>query len=191
MNSKNLLWFCGGMVLGSLGTIAFLWFWQEEPEKTSYIPETEEPSEEPSQEIRPVDKSTLDDIFEQEPAVNYNAIVEHLYGDKEGIVSSTDDPKRITDADFQTLVYDGHYDTRELTLYSDGILANATTDEVMSESDAFVALGPNYTGDHLTRIFARGANNDLDQLFIRNDRLYTLYEITFDGRTYKEVVGGD
>lgn len=186
MTEKNLLYFCGGVVLGVAGTLSFLWFWEDERENVD-IPETVEVSEHLHQ---PVDKSTLDVSQNNERnIVNYNDIVTTLYAPKkdESLTPPEDGPKRIQNAD--ELVENGHYDMRELTLYSDGLLADSITDEIMSESDAFVALGPNYTPRELQRIFAIGMEPFCDTICIRNDALYTVYEITQDERTYKEVVG--
>lgn len=186
MTEKNLLYFCGGVVLGVAGTLSFLWFWEDERENVD-IPEAVEVSEPLHQ---PVDKSTLDVSQNTEShSINYNDIVTALYGSKkdETLAPPEDGPKRIQNAD--ELVENGHYDMRELTLYSDGILADSITDEIMSESDAFVALGPNYTPRELPRIFAIGRDSFYDTICIRNDALYTVYEISQDERTYKEVVG--
>lgn len=198
MDSKNALYFLGGTVLGVAGTLAFLWFW-EEREETEHI------SDEPMQtgaEPKPqkgVDKSSLDDAsFEPPEKVDYSTVVTKLYSDNEEAIdfemtvdangNYVEDPIRISDGKFQELVDDG-YDVKSLTLYSDGILADSVSDETMSESDAFAALGPNYTARKLQRVFSLGADDSLDVIFIRNNRLYTLYEVTIDDRTYKEVTG--
>lgn len=188
MDGKNALYFCGGTVLGVLGTVAFLWAWENRQEQ-EHIPE-QEPVIHENAPVK-LDKSSIDDIpFEAPKAVNYNSVVDKLYKATDETPSDNEgDPKRITDEKYQELVFAGNYDTKLLTLYSDGVLADSTTDDVMSESDTFAALGPNYTARKLQRIFALGADDELETVFVRNDRLYTLYEITRDDRTYKEVTG--
>lgn len=188
MDGKNALYFCGGVVLGIAGTIAFQWFW-EAPEQTD-IPEEQEETVAPEKKPSTVDKSTLDAPFEAPKQVDYSSVVNGLYTTAEVVVDDNADPRRITEQTFMELSSEGHYDTHELTLYSDGILADSVSDNVMSESDTFAALGPNFTARKLQRIFALGSDTDLDAVFIRNDRLYTLYEVTIDDRTYKEVTGG-
>lgn len=207
MDSKNALYFCGGAVLGVLGTVAFLWIWEERAEdisnkeseskvvssQTAYANGTELTGVMP----KTLDKSSLDGTsFKPEKTVDYTTVVTKLYanndeyGDIEFSVDANgnivDDPSRITDSQFQELSDEG-YDVKLLTLYSDGILADSSSDEVMSESDTFAALGPNYTVRKLQRIFS--LDDGLDELFVRNNRLYTLYEVTIDDRTYKEVTG--
>lgn len=197
MDSKNALYFCGGTVLGVLGTLAFLWFWEEREETEHISDEPVQPREQEPAPQKGIDKSSLDDTsFEPVKKIDYSTIVKELYSDedKPSETESTtdengkpiDDPTRISDLKFQELSEDG-YDVKTLTLYSDGILADSVSDEVMSESDAFAALGPNYTARKLQRIFS--IENEVEDLFIRNDRLYTLYEVTIDDRTYKEVTG--
>lgn len=193
MDAKNALYFCGGVVLGVAGTIAFLWFWDEDAVPND-IPEESVEIHEVEHKPKTVDKSTLDDAtFDLDHKVDYSVIATNLYGNTESpgdVGTNMDDIRRITDAEFQSLASDGNYDTKSLTLYSDGILADSVSDEVMSESDAFAVLGPNFTERKLQRIFTLGEREHLDVLFIRNDRLYTLYEVTTDDRTYKEVTGG-
>lgn len=197
MDSKNALYFLGGTVFGVAGTLAFLWLWEERGE-TEHI--SDEPAKAETAEPKPqkgVDKSSLDDTsFEPPEKVDYSTIVTKLYSNNEELLdvefsvdkngNIVDDPMRIPDSKFRLLEDDG-YDVKSLTLYSDGILADSVSDEVMSESDAFAALGPNYTARKLQRIFS--LEDGLDELYIRNNRLYTLYEVTIDDRTYKEVTG--
>lgn len=176
-----------------LGTVTFLWFWEEQPKVES---ESNEPdiSEEPVNRVSPADKSTLDNTnFDAGPKVNYNIITERLYGN-DNIETPPDeqtDIKRIEEEEFNNLSSAGNYDLKSYTLYSDDILADSTSDDIISESDAFVALGPNYTSKKLRRIFSLASDGSdvLDVIFIRNDRLYTLYEIMVDDRTYREVTG--
>ena len=184
MESKNALYFCGGAVLGILGTVAFFYFWEEnKPE-----PQLDDGLDQQTQSTQntTVTKSSLDMNYTPPEKHNYTAYVNYLYSDSEDI-SEIDGHERIDDAKFQELSSEGNYDTILLTLYSDGILANEVTDEIMSESDAFTALGPNYTIRKLSRIFEL---SDTETVFIRNDRLYSLYEINQDDRTYGEVTGG-
>lgn len=188
MNSKNALYFCGGVLLGIAGTIAFLWLWEDKHEEDISEPLTERVSK---TGVPAVDKSSLDDTsFElsSKERTDYSMIATKLYSTPSVDDEFQDDPSRVTDEKYQDLASNG-YDTQTLTVYSDGILADSTTDDVMSESDAFAALGPNYTARKLQRIFSMGADSELDAVYIRNDRLYTLYEITNDDRTYKEVTG--
>ena len=192
MDAKNALYFCGGVVLGVAGTIAFLWFWDEDTVKND-IPEEASVAIEPEPRPKTVDKSTLDDTsFDVGQRIDYNAIVTGLYNSDSttDIPQNRDDIRRVSDSEFQSLSTEGNYDIKSLTLYSDGILADSISDEVMSESDAFAALGPNFTERKLQRIFTLEKNENLDAIYVRNDRLYTLYEVTTDDRTYKEVTGG-
>lgn len=199
MDSKNALYFLGGTVLGVAGTIAFLWLWEERGEAEHISDEPEKAEAVETKQQKGVDKSSLDDTtFEPPEKVDYSTVVTKLYSNNEEFLdvefsvdkngSIVDDPMRISDGKFQELSDDG-YDVKSLTLYSDGILADSVSDETMSESDAFAALGPNYTASKLQRVFSLGADDGLDVIFIRNNRLYTLYEVTIDDRTYKEVTG--
>lgn len=192
MDAKNALYFCGGVVLGVAGTIAFLWFWDEDAVQND-IPEEASVTIEPEPRPKTVDKSTLDDTsFDVDQRIDYNAIVTGLYNNDSttDIPQNRDDIRRVSDSEFQSLSTEGNYDSKSLTLYSDGILADSISDEVMSESDAFAALGPNFTERKLQRIFTLEKSENLDVIYVRNDRLYTLYEVTTDDRTYKEVTGG-
>lgn len=192
MDAKNALYFCGGVVLGVAGTIAFLWFWDEDAVQND-IPEEALVAIEPEPRPKTVDKSTLDDtLFDVDQRIDYNAIVTGLYNNDSttDIPQNRDDIRRVSDSEFQSLSTEGNYDSKSLTLYSDGILADSISDEVMSESDAFAALGPNFTERKLQRIFTLEKSENLDVIYVRNDRLYTLYEVTTDDRTYKEVTGG-
>lgn len=191
MDGKNALYFIGGTVLGVLGTVAFLWLWENK--QTDDIQTSDEAQPEIAEKHATLDKSSLDDASFEAPApVNYNAVVDSYVHISEAIPKDDahEDPVRIDDAKFQELSIDGNYDTKELTLYADDILADSTNDEIMSESDTFAALGPNFTSRKLKRIFDREGYGT-DAIFIRNDRLYTLYEITEDERTYREVTGGE
>lgn len=192
MNGRDFAYLCGGAVLGVLGTVTFLWFWEERQEDIS----VEDAPEQPVQTTAPVtvDKSTLDENFVPSQNVDYSAMADYLYGSSSDETPEKEDgqePRRITDEEFDILSSAGNYDTKDYTLYTDGVLADSVRDDVISESDAFVALGPNYTARKLQRIFARGVDSGLETIYIRNDRLYTLYEITTDERTYREVVEGD
>lgn len=194
MDAKNALYFCGGVALGVAGALSFLWFWEErEMTAENDIPKKQVTSEVTEHVPKTVDRSTLDGTsFDSAQRIEYNRVVDYLYNkDAADPQDSSEHIRRINDADFQALAADGNYDTKSLTLYSDGILADSISDEVMSESDAFTALGPNYTIRKLQRIFTQGAKEFLEGMLIRNDRLYTLYEITYDVSTYKEVTGGD
>lgn len=190
MDSKNALYFFGGTVLGVLGTVTFLWIWENR--QADDIQEDDAAQPELVEKHHTLDKSSLDDASFEAPApMNYNAVIDsYVHISEAPAADENNDPTRIDDTKFQELAIDGNYDTRELTLYSDDILADSTNDEVMSESDTFAALGPNFTSLKLKRIFER-EGWAADAIYIRNDRLYTLYEITKDDRTYKEVTGGD
>lgn len=192
MDAKNALYFTAGAVLGVAGTVTFLWFWEDAPENNDISEDA------PVKEVLPkpiaTDKSTLDTAEQVHiPTVNYSAMANALYGEQEEvpIQNEDEDPKRITDDEFVELSAAGNYDINGYTLYADGILADSVRDDVISEADAFTALGPNYTARKLQRIFELGRDVDLETVCIRNDRLYTLYEITVDTRTYREVVEGD
>lgn len=191
MDAKNFMYLCIGFVLGTLGTLGFLYIYQE-PE---YEPIQETPQETDSLPPHGVDgKSSIDNFAKEEAPkqVDYYACIADTYKHGE---SKTDapsgpsiEPKLISEEQFLDACLEGQYDIHSLTLYGDLVLADDTTDEVMDETDIFSALGPNYPPKKLLELFARGHNygND-DPIHIRNDRLYTLYEIAYDTRSYKEV----
>ena len=80
---------------------------------------------------------------------------------------------------------DGTYDMQALTLYFDGVLADSSSDRVMDASDQASILGPRFDTDFLLKEFKKG----VDILYIRNERLLTQYEISYDDRMYEEVTG--
>ena len=189
MGQKNALYFCAGLAIGILGTLGFLWFYQE-PEKESIdIPEERiaEVPQEPEKKVE--DTSSIDSY--QPPVVStmtdYAKIATTLYGSNvrvDEVVQKDIAPYRITEEEYEEGNENGQYELCGLTLYIDGTLANDITDDVLTEAEAFVELGPNYTAQQLKDIFERSPD---DVLFIRNDKLFTQYEITYDIRTYREV----
>ena len=188
MDAKNAAYFCAGAALGVVGTIAFLWFYQEEPKTEPEQPEEKHISE----PISRSEKSSIDGYEYPDELVNYDQITaEYITA---GTIESKclveqyihNEPVRVTEEQFESGNFESNYDAQGLTLYADDILANSVTDEVMSESDAFVALGPNFMPRKLRRIFD---GEETESVFVRNDKLYTQYEITFDDRPYKEVTG--
>lgn len=196
MGQKNALYFCAGLAIGILGTLGFLWFYQEpekKPEQHIDIPESPEETQHPNAD----GKSSLDDLTYPQPQerVDYATIVNAIgYGKNEtsaneDILQHELEPHRISEEQFEEGNIDGHYDICELTLYGNGVLADSTSDEVMSESDAFAALGPNYTARRLHEIFERALDYSDDSILIRNNQLFTQYEITYDKRGYQEVTG--
>lgn len=191
MGQKNALYFCAGLAIGILGTLGFLWFYQE-PEPVKEEPPVEkEIHEEPKPSMDGRSSLELDYVPESK-SINYAEIVKAMYKpETPDIPDSADtiEPHRITEEQFEDGNMDGNYDICGLTLYGDCVLADSTTDEILSETDAFVALGPNYTARRLLEIFSRAIDYTDDPVYIRNDQLFSQYEITYDQRHYKEVTG--
>lgn len=204
MGQKNTLYFCAGLTIGILGTLGFLWFYQTpetepKPEVKSDI--SEHPVELPTGPQLPkventpliIDgKSSIDDyviLADRIDYAKYIAISNTLYNVEEIEPQTPNDIRRVTEEQFEDGNIEGNYDICGLTLYGDGILADATNDDIMSDADAFTALGPNYTARKLHELFERALDYSDDPIFIRNDKFFTQYEISYDRRTYKEVTG--
>lgn len=115
--------------------------------------------------------------------VAYNAIVTGLGYQAEERAPVAEAPYRISSDDY----YDEYseYESTELTLYGDEVVADSVTDNVLSPEDLASALGSNWTKAELRRSLELGP----DVLCIRNERLSTQYEITFNDKTYEEVTG--
>ena len=79
----------------------------------------------------------------------------------------------------------GGYDMKSLTLYSDGVIADSTSDEILDSGDIAHVFGSLHTVEKISNAL----NHGVDILYIRNEGLFTQYEISSDDRTYSEVVG--
>lgn len=90
----------------------------------------------------------------------------------------TEEPEIISEEDFGEA--DG-YDTITLMYYSDGILAEDISDEIVEDAEGKVGT------DYIDEINKDG----VDVVYVRNDIEKTDYEILKNLQTYKEVTGND
>jgi hypothetical protein len=199
---KSALYFALGLVCGSAVTICATVLLtvrgtdivsvireRVNPEPNEDI-QAEQENAEPTEKQSHSDHSSLDDNPVTIGSVRYDTVIDSLgYSgddkpDKEQDVEKNE-PHRITENEFIEAHESGIYDVRSFTLYGDYILADAVSDERIFESEAFSALGANNTVRDLRREFDRGA----DMIFIRNENLFTQYEIDFNPLRYGEVTG--
>lgn len=195
MEGRYILCFLAGAVVGSVATALFIR--QYEAENGKLVMTNAEVMNSKPEDGKPIlaERDSLSENPTPQKNVQYDKIIEDGgYSKKQpsvveaAVSEGHDEPYRITeDAYFDDNV-DGIYDVKQLTFFSDGVLADGVSDERIDGPDMLSMLGPNYQEDFLRAYFQELSN---DMLFIRNDRLFEQYEIVGDMRTYKEVTGRD
>ena len=94
-------------------------------------------------------------------------------------------PYVISPMDYEDQAY-AHYESVELSFYSDGVLANSR-DEIITQQESYESIGPDLyrnLRDHFGEY-----EEDPDVVYIRNESNFIQYVITRDNRTYASVVG--
>ena len=88
----------------------------------------------------------------------------------------SEEPEIISEEEFGEI---DEYEKLTLTYYSDGVLAEELSDEIVENADELVG------SDYIQKL------EDSDAVYVRNDIEKTDYEIVKNLQTYKEVTGND
>lgn len=184
MTRDNAVYFGIGAVAGSAVTALFFLF----KEGVIFVGDGETPTHETAQVVEREDSEmpiSFKDTLTTTPAyVAYNDIL-HQQGYKAEEIKTDSEIYMVPEEEYFEVGRSGMFDMTALTLYSDGIVADAVTDEALSPGELASVLGTSTTVDYLKRML----NNGADILYFRNERLHTQYEVNADERTYLEVTG--
>jgi len=181
--------FVAGVAIGALASITYIKRNYDISEKTEDIEETpddtdqdveEEPIEESDDEretlIRQTNRKIVESIKDPDERAKAEALLSKYFtvasvygGDNDDDVAENHGPYKIRSDEFSQFA---DYSAVELTLYSDGILAD-DRDEIIDNAEEL--LGPNFR-----TMFDEGS----DELYIRNDDRCCDYAIFKDLQTY-------
>lgn len=183
MTRENAVYFGIGAVAGGAVTALFFLF------KEGFIfvgdgdPSTQDetPTDGQNDSEKPI---SFKDTPAQEPSslVAYHNIL-HEQGYQAEEIPTDAEVHMVSEEEYFEVGRLGTFDMTALTLYSDDVVANAVTDEVITPGDLASVIGASNTIERLRRMFDNGA----DILYFRNERLHAQYEMNADERTYLEV----
>lgn len=176
---NKALYFLLGVGVGAAGAYFYLkdkfeQYAQEEIDsvKEAYYMKNEKLPEEPKEEA----DSVAERIKRNNGYVDYSTKVERPADPAHKPFS--EEPEIISEEDFGEL---DEYEKVTLTYYSDGILADDLSDEIVDDAESKVGT------DYISKIVDDGE----DVVFVRNDIEKVDYEIVKSIQTYKEVTGND
>lgn len=180
---NKALYFLLGLGIGAAGSYFYLKskferYAQEEIDSVKEMykaqkTETEEPEEEESFEKV---SSIAERIKKNNGYVDYSTKVERPADPMHKPFS--EEPEIITEDEFGEL---DEYEKVTLSYYSDGILADDLSDEIVEDAESKVGK------DYITKLI----DDEEDIVFVRNDIEKIYYEIVKNLQTYKEVTGND
>lgn len=181
---NKALYFLLGVGVGAAGAYFYLKnrFEQYAQEEIDSVKETYKAKQEPAEEkveIKHV-KPDLKDLFPSdivkkvEEYKDYHTKVEKP--DDPAHKPFSEEPEIISEEDFGEI---DEYEKLTLTYYSDGILAEELSDEIVENADELVGT------DYIQEL------EESDAVYVRNDIEKTDYEIVKNLQTYKEVTGND
>ena len=175
MTRDNAAYFGIGVVAGSAVTAllflikeGFIFVGEDAPiQRETNLPEEITIDSEKPVAFKDVQPTTVETIAYNDIVKSYNGKEEPPMQKDMGVYTITEDEF------FESL---GIFDIRYVTLYSDGVIVNTLTGIQLEQDDVATALGSLYTPETLKRMFDKGA----DTVYIRNEHLFTQYEITYD-----------
>ena len=177
---NKALYFLLGVGVGAAGAYFYIkdkfeQYAQEEIDsvKEAYHMNNEKLPEETSLEM---DETVAERIIKNNGYVNYSTKIERPADPVHKPFS--EEPEIISEEDYGELE---EYEKVTLTYYSDGILADDLSDEIVDDAESKVGT------DYIKNIVDDGE----DVVFVRNDIEKTDYEIVKSLQTYKEVTGND
>ena len=184
MTRSNAVWFGIGAVAGGVATALFFLIKEGFIYVGEGAPYREDLPEEDGYSDSEAPIPFKDAPKPEAERVAYDRVISTL-GYKADEVEADDAVSVISEEDYFEAGRDGSFDMTALTLYGDGVVADAVTDKVLQPEDLASALGSHGNAQELRRSFDSGK----DILYFQNGRLFSMYEISFDSRTYEEVTG--